>query len=462
MIETADIVVSQAGRPRVPAGDVLANAASRVNAAESLGDRFRAVRDFTVALTAGLHAEDFVVQSMDDVSPTKWHLAHTTWFWEQFVLGQFAAGYRPFDPAYAYLFNSYYVAAGERHCRARRGYLSRPTVAEVLRYRSAVDDAMGEFLESFDEQPQPAIAELVELGMHHEQQHQELLLTDIKHVLSVNPLRPPYREREASAANDPGPAAWIPFEPGLVRIGWPFDGETARRRFAFDNEGPQHRYFVEPFELADRLVTAGEFEAFVADGGYSRPELWLSEGWATVGREGWTGPFYRENRSAGEPLRHFTLAGVRDVDPNEPITHVSYFEADAYARWAGARLPSEFEWEAAAADIPIDGSFVESGTLHPSAATPPTGGDGFTGGLRQMYGEAWQWTQSQYTAYPGYRPAAGAVGEYNGKWMCNQFVLRGASCVTSRTHARRTYRNFFAPAATWQFTGIRLARSIDS
>jgi ergothioneine biosynthesis protein EgtB len=469
VIETPTLGAAQASRPRSQNADELTTAGARVTTAETLGDRFRAVRGFTLALTAGLEAEDFVVQSMDDVSPTKWHLAHTTWFWEQFVLGQHAAGYVPFDPAYAYLFNSYYVAAGERHCRAQRGYLSRPTVADVLRYRAAVDDAVSDFLDGFDEEEQPAVATLVELGLHHEQQHQELMLTDIKHVLSVNPLRPVYRGRESTVTEDPGPAGWISYEPGLVRIGWPFEGDTARRRFAFDNEGPRHRYFVEPFEMADRLVTCGEFEEFIHDGGYSRPELWLSEGWSTVQREGWTGPFYREKARADEPARHFTLAGVRDVDPSEPITHVSYFEADAYARWAGARLPSEFEWEAAAAGVPVEGAFVESGRLHPSPALPSPGGDGSAaldagGGptLRQMFGEAWQWTQSQYTAYPGYRPPAGAVGEYNGKWMCNQFVLRGASCVTSRTHARRTYRNFFAPAATWQFTGIRLARSLGS
>jgi ergothioneine biosynthesis protein EgtB len=442
--------------------DALARAAGAVERALSLPERFAAIRAFTVALIEGLEAEDFVVQSMTDVSPTKWHLAHTTWFWEQFVLGPHAARYRPFDPEFAYLFNSYYVGAGERHCRAQRGYLSRPTVAEILRYRAYVDEATSEFLERFDEAADAGLADLVELGLQHEQQHQELILTDLKHVFSVNPLRPVYRRRAGAPAADPRPAAWVPFAPGLVEIGWPFTGATSRERFAFDNEGPRHRYFVEPFELADRLVTCAEFQEFIDDGGYRKPELWLSEGWATAAAEGWSAPFYRENpRPEDRAQRHFTLAGVRDVDPQEPITHVSYFEANAYARWAGARLPSEFEWEAAASGEPVEGSFVEGGRMHPAPAAPAVGGDGAAGSLRQLYGEAWQWTHSQYSPFPGYRPATGAVGEYNGKWMSNQFVLRGASCATSRTHARRTYRNFFPPAATWQFTGIRLARSTD-
>ncbi|HLA64508.1 MAG TPA: SUMF1/EgtB/PvdO family nonheme iron enzyme, partial [Rhodothermales bacterium] len=282
----------------------------------------------------------------------------------------------------------------------------------------------------------------------------------LKHVFAVNPLRPVYRPRPQVAAPDPGALLWVPNEGGVVTIGRGTEGDTSRERFAFDNEGPRHRQFVEPFALADRLVTCGEYLAFMEDGGYTRPELWLSEGWATVQSEGWGEPFYWERESPDAPWQHYTLAGMRDVDPHEPVTHVSYFEADAYARWADARLPSEFEWEAAAGATPLDGGYVESGRFHPAPAGAPVGGDGAPApALRQLFGEAWQWTQSQYTPYPGFRTAHGAVGEYNGKWMCNQFVLRGASCATSRTHARATYRNFFHPAATWQFTGIRLARS---
>jgi ergothioneine biosynthesis protein EgtB len=447
--------------------EVFARAAAAVRAARTLPERFAAVRAFTVALADGLAPEDCVVQSMPDVSPTKWHLAHTTWFWEQFVLAPHAPGYRPFHPRYAYLFNSYYVQAGERHCRAQRGYLSRPTVDEVLAYRAHVDEAMGRFLAALDEAADAALADVVELGLNHEQQHQELVVTDLKHVFSVNPLRPVYRPRPEARATDPGPAAWVPFEEGVVRVGWPFEGATSRERFAFDNEGPRHRQFVEPYALADRLVTAGEFLHFVEDGGYGRAELWLSEGWATAQAEGWEAPFYWERPAPDAPWQHYTLAGMRAVDPHEPVTHLSYFEADAFARWAagqwaGARLPTEFEWEAAARTVPVEGAFVEAGRFHPAPAAPPAGGDGAPArpGLRQLFGEVWQWTQSQYTPYPGYRPAAGALGEYNGKWMSSQFVLRGASCATSRTHARPTYRNFFPPAATWQFTGLRLARSL--
>ena len=455
--------------------------------ATTLAERFRAVRALTESLCEGLETEDYVVQSMADVSPTKWHLAHTTWFWETFVLVPHASGaaggYALHDPRYPFLFNSYYAQAGPRHCRAQRGYLSRPTVAEVFAYRAHVTQALAAFLDGFDEQAHRETAETVEIGLHHEQQHQELMLTDLKHVFSVNPLRPAYRDRAPEATTDPGPVRWRRFEAGVAHVGADGLGETTQARFHFDNEGPRHRQFVEAFEIADRLVTAGEVAAFVAEGGYARQEWWLSMGWATAQAEGWTGPFYwQPDPDAPLGWRHATLAGERPVDPNEPAVHLSYFEADAVARWMaasgrhpGARLPSEFEWDVAAATADRGaGSFVESGRLHPApgrgrpTAPPPleqTGGDGATAAtglpaLRQMAGEVWQWTHSQYTPYPGYAAGPGALGEYNGKFMANQFVLRGASVATSRTHARATYRNFFPPETTWQFTGLRLARSV--
>ena len=436
-----------------------------------LAQRFATVRAATETFCEPLVTEDYVVQSMADVSPTKWHLAHTTWFWETFVLRPHAPGYRLYDEAYPFLFNSYYVQAGERHCRAQRGYLSRPTVEEVFAYRRHVTDAMSAFLEAFDEARQPDVADVIEVGLHHEQQHQELMVTDLKHVFSVNPLRPVYRERPHDPAPPVAPLGWVPFEAGLHELGFAARSETSAGRFHFDNEGPRHRQFVEAFELADRLVTAGEYQAFMDDGGYARPELWLSLGWATVEAEGWSEPFYWERRDAdGAPgWWHFTLAGMRPVDPNEPITHLSYFEADAYARWAGARLPSEAEWEVAAQSVWSErelaaGSWAETGRFHPAPDAPDldaSSGDGAPPALRprQMFGQGWQWTHSQYSPYPGYRPVEGALGEYNGKFMANQFVLRGGSPATSRTHIRPTYRNFFPPDATWQFTALRLART---
>ena len=430
--------------------------------ATDLGTRFAEVRAFTERLCDGLATEDYVVQSSPDVSPTKWHLAHTTWFWETFVLTPHAEGYELHDERYPFLFNSYYVQAGERHCRAQRGYLSRPTVAEVFSYRHHVDAAMAEFLAGFDADRQPDVADVVEVGLHHEQQHQELMLTDLKHVFSVNPLRPVFSERPHVPAPDPGPLGWRPFPAGLHEIGRAPGGATSPERFHFDNEGPRHRAFVEAFEIADRLVTCGEFLDFMDGGGYQNTPLWLSLGWAERTAQDWTEPFYWEQRD-GE-WWHFTLSGMRPVDPHEPVTHLSYFEADAYARWAGARLPSEAEWEVAAQTVwdgtgPAPGQFADAERFHPAGAGPPAGGDGAPGALRQMFGEAWQWTHSQYSPYPGYAPLAGALGEYNGKFMANQFVLRGGSVATSRSHIRPTYRNFFPPEATWQFTGLRLARS---
>jgi len=416
--------------------------------ATRLPARYERVRRLTEQLCDGLATEDYVVQSMPDVSPTKWHLAHTSWFFETFILKPHLPSYQEIDPQYAFLFNSYYVHAGERHCRAQRGYISRPTVAEVFDYRRHVDENMAALLETADEALLDSLDPLITIGMHHEQQHQELMLTDLKHVFGVNPLRPIYRERSDEQRGTAPALEWVEFDGGLHRIGHHGEG------FAYDNEGPRHRQFVEPFRLANRLVTNGDYLAFMEDGGYRRPEMWLSLGWATAQENQWTEPFYWERRD--ERWYLFTLSGLREVDPDEPVCHLSYFEADAFARWAGARLPTEAEWEVAADTVPIEGNLVEVGNFHPIAAEPRPG----SGALLQMYGDVWEWTQSQYTPYPGYRAPEGALGEYNGKFMCNQFVLRGGSCATSETHIRPTYRNFFPPDASWQFTGLRLARDL--
>jgi ergothioneine biosynthesis protein EgtB len=408
-----------------------------------LGERYAEVRAATEALCEGLVTEDYVVQSMPDVSPTKWHLAHTSWFFETFVLQPSVSGYRPFDPAYAFLFNSYYVQAGPRHCRDQRGYLSRPTVAEVMQYRAHVDEAMERLLAGAE--LAPAMTDVVVLGLNHEQQHQELLLTDIKHVFAVNPLRPPRRRYAAPPDADQTPLGWIAVAEGLHHIG--HDGTG----FCYDNELPRHREFLESFSIADRPATNAEYLAFMADGGYQRPELWLSMGWDMCRTHGWSAPFYWEQRDDG--WWSYTLAGMRPVDPLEPVCHLNYFEADAFARWSGARLPSEAEWEVAAAGAELDGNFAESGSWHPGRASGAAGDT-----PRQMFGDVWEWTRSQYDAYPGYVPQPGAIGEYNGKFMCNQFVLRGGSCATPRSHIRRSYRNFFPPESAWQFTGVRLAR----
>jgi len=407
-------------------------------------ERFLAVRRQSEALCEPLVAEDYVVQSMPDVSPTKWHLAHTSWFFETFLLLPHATGYRAFDPHFSYLFNSYYVTVGDRHCRQNRGLLSRPTVSQVQAYRRHIDEAMVGFLKGLGPAQQSGLMPVIELGLHHEQQHQELMLTDIKHVFWVNPMRPAYRPRKPAEAGHVPSMRWVNFDEGTYSIG--HDGE----RFAFDNEAPRHRVFLESFRLASRLVTNGEFRQFVDDGGYRRAELWLSLGWAAAQQEQCTAPLYWICQD-GRWLNH-TLCGLRPVEDDEPVCHVSYFEADAYARWAGARLPTEAEWETASYTTPGTGNFVENGDYHPVPLRQEREG------LCQMFGDVWEWTASPYVAYPGYRPAAGALGEYNGKFMCNQFVLRGGSCATPASHIRPTYRNFFPPDARWQFTGFRLAR----
>ena len=417
---------------------------------ESLARRYDAVRDFSETLVETLHPEDMVVQTMPDVSPTKWHLAHTTWFFETFVLKPHG-DYEPFDSRFEYLFNSYYNSVGDQFPRMHRGSLSRPTVAEVMDYRRHVDGAMRELL---DGGVSEAEASVIEIGLHHEQQHQELLVTDIKHVLSVNPMFPVYREREGEdPSEEAGPIHWIASEGGLTDIG------HAGGAFAYDNESPRHEQLVRPFELADRCVTNAEWQQFMADGGYDRPELWTSLGWATVKQHDWQSPEYWHAREGRQ--MQFTTSGLRRVRPHEPVTHVSWLEADAYARWVSlaedrlVRLPSEFEWEVACreADAGCDGEFADSLRLHPRAAAAGPG-------LRSMMGGGWEWTSSPYLPYPGYRPAAGAIGEYNGKFMCQQYVLRGGSCATSRSHIRPTYRNFFPPEARWQFTAVRLCREV--
>ena len=422
---------------------------------ERLRACFHQVRNFTNALCTDLEPEDYVVQSMPDVSPTKWHLAHTTWFFETFILKKFVPGYRPEIPEYAYLFNSYYNAAGDMHRRDLRGLVSRPTVREAQRYRASIDLHIDNLLSTADEKLLDELEPILVLGRHHEQQHQELLITDIKHVFAQNPLYPIFRKRKINTATDKVvPRDFIKFGETTVAIGHDGCG------FAYDNEGPRHQALIPAFSLASRPVTNGEYIAFIEDNGYKRPEFWLSLGWMTVNEQRWQAPLYWTKHDGA--WYHFTLSGFRRVDESEPVTHVSYFEADAYANWSGARLPTEFEWERAALDCPIEGNFVEEELFHPApmavASAVSADKTARDEDLHQMFGDVWEWTRSAYSPYPGYRAAPGALGEYNGKFMCNQYVLRGGSCSTSRSHIRHTYRNFFQPEKRWQFTGIRLAR----
>ena len=399
---------------------------------ETVTEDFARVRAATESLAAPLTPEDQVVQSMADASPTKWHRAHTTWFFETFLLRP--AGFESLSPEpYAVLFNSYYNEVGEQFHRPSRGLLTRPSSDEVTAYRRRIDDAMSElFTRGLDDEA----ASRLQVGLHHEQQHQELILTDVKHLLSRNPLEPAYSSNELGPAPATTSLRWADYPGGVVRIG------CDPAHYHFDNEGPVHDALVHPVQIAQRLVTNGEYLDFIRDGGYARPELWLSEGWQAVRDGMWRAPLYWREEADG--WTEYTLHGRRGLDPALPVVHVSYYEADAYARWVGARLPTEHEWEAATAKpepAPLCG---RAASVHPVAPS--------------LYGAAWQWTSSSYAPYPGYRPAAGALGEYNGKFMCNQYVLRGSSCATPAGHARRSYRNFFPPSARWQFSGIRLAR----
>ncbi len=421
---------------------IVDQAATRANGSATQSDRYRFIRSFTRQLCSPLVTEDYVIQSMEDVSPTKWHLAHTTWFFETFVLKEFDQSYHPFHPQFAYLFNSYYVQAGDRHCRPKRGLLSRPTVEEVYAYRESVDEHMVRLLDAMQDHSE--IRRRVEIGLNHEQQHQELIITDIKHVLSQNPLRPVYKDPNSVGHTAlPPDIGWIDFDEGLYEIGHAGGG------FHYDNESPSHRQFVEHFSVASRLVTNREYLEFMEAGGYESQPLWLSEGWVAKEAGGWQSPEYWQQVDGR--WWNFTLRGFLPVNLDEPVCHVSLFEADAFARWKDQRLLTEFEWEVAGAHASMAGNFVESGHFHP---VPVGGGEG----LLQLFGDVWEWTRSQYSPYPRYKPEPGALGEYNGKFMCNQFVLRGGSCATSETHIRRTYRNFFHPAARWQFAGIRLGK----
>jgi len=430
----------------------------------SLRERFVECRGATAQLAEGLSDADATVQSMRDASPAKWHLAHTTWYFEAFVLSSHDAGYRPFDPRFAYLFNSYYETLGQRHPRPQRGMLTRPDLDCVRRYRAHVEQAIESLLARLREQPEPQariVRELVELGIQHEQQHQELLLTDLLHLFSLNPLAPVYRDAPSSATatpagaaggkrgEAPGPARFVAFAGGRVRIGHEAAG------FAYDCEGPAHDVWLQPFAIAERPVTNAEWLGFVDDGGYREPLLWLSDGWDRVRDERWEAPLYW--RRDGSGWKTMSLHGERELDPAAPVSHLSYFEADAFARWAGKRLPTEFEWEAAARatmreSSTLDGHFADDRCYVPAPSTASAAGE-----LRQLFGDVWEWTSSAFAPYPGFRPVRGAAGEYNGKFMCGQYVLRGGSCATPRGHVRATYRNFFPPPARWQFSGVRLA-----
>ena len=422
-----------------------------------LAHRYASIRQYSLTLAAPLSAEDCQVQSMPDASPTKWHLAHITWFFETFVLERLEPDFRAFDPAFRILFNSYYQGVGEQYPRPQRGLITRPTLEEIKRYRADVDARMQTLLASRG--GDTALAELVTLGLHHEQQHQELLLTDIKHALSFNPTRAAYAKRWPMTSVRPQPLRWFGYAGGLIDHGHDTELDGT---FCFDNETPRHRTYTAPFELASRPVTYGEYLSFIDDEGCHRPELWLSMGWDWVRQGRREAPLYWYRHDKG--WRNHTLQGLVEIDSHTPVCHLSYFEADAYARWAGARLPTEVEWEHAARQLRSAsaalssqqrGNFADRGAFHPLPA-----GDAAADEPLQMFGDVWEWTQSSYAAYPGYRPLPGAVGEYNGKFMCNQYVLRGGSCATPAGHVRASYRNFFPPDAQWQFSGVRLARDI--
>ncbi len=413
----------------------------------SLRERFAEIRQTTMRITASLSPEDQMLQSMPDASPTKWHLAHTTWFFETFILLPHSRGYQGFDPHFQYLFNSYYKQLGAHPARGSRGLMSRPSLERVRAYRSHVDAAILALLDNTDHvgagvPTRPTPLSLIELGLNHEQQHQELILTDIKHALWSSPLPPEHAHRKTFQAAAP-PLTWIEIEGGIHLIG--HEGAD----FAFDNESPRHEVLLRAFRIASRPVTNAEYIEFMQDGGYRRPDLWLSDGWDKVCAEAWSAPLYWERDQENHASwSQFTTGGLQAVDPAGPVCHLSYYEADAYSRWRGCRLPTEEEWEVAATRAPATGSFLEDGAVHPRPAEA----------IPQMFGDVWEWTSSPYVAYPGFKPAEGLVGEYNGKFMVNQMVLRGGSCATPASHMRATYRNFFPPHTRWQFSGLRLAK----
>jgi len=410
----------------------------------NLGQQFEAVRAFTEKITEPLEIEDYVVQVTENASPAKWHLAHTTWFFETFLLEKFLDDYSPVHPQYSYLFNSYYLQTGVPHCRARRGNISRPTVRQVFEYRESINCHVLDLIKNSTDKEFAQYAPVIEIGIHHEQQHQELLMTDLKYMFAQNPLNIVYREKVRPRKNHIPEINWVSFEEGVYKIGHDGDG------FGYDNEFPRHKTYIHDFELADRLVTNAEFIEFIEAGAYQEVEWWLDEGFSTIRDEGWNAPLYWKKEDA--EWFHYTLSGREKIDPNEPVTHISYFEAEAYARWKGCRLPTEQEWEVASETVETEGNFVDNDYLHPVALQENKNE------LKQMFGDVWQWTQSSYAPYPGYKPLPGALGEYNGKFMCNQYVLRGGSCATSESHFRKTYRNFFHADERWQFTGIRLAK----
>ncbi|RTL49923.1 MAG: ergothioneine biosynthesis protein EgtB [Rhodocyclaceae bacterium] len=417
-----------------------------MRAREVVWARYAAIRATTMALAAPLSVEDQCIQPMADASPTKWHLGHTSWFFETVVLQALDAGYGLCDKRFPFLFNSYYEGLGPRQPRPQRGMITRPGLEEVLRYRRWVDDAMEGFIAGCSEPLWQQAVSLIELGLHHEQQHQELILTDIKYALSLNPFDPVYLPASDSAPQESAELRWLVFPGGMATVGHGGDA------FAYDNECPRHQVFLQPWQLANRLVSCGEYLAFMADGGYRRPEFWLSDGWAAKMANNWECPLYWRQETDGQ-WSLFTLHGRRPVAMTEPVCHLSFYEAAAYAEWAGARLPTEFEWEAAMANVAVEGHFLDTAMLHPM---PATVGEG----LRQAYGDAWNWTRSSYDPYPGFKPLPGVIGEYNGKFMVGQLVLRGGSCASPSDHLRPTYRNFFPPGARWQFSGIRLARDL--
>jgi len=420
------------------------NSSNKLIPRNELIQRFKSVRSFTEDLTKPLKTEDFVIQSMPDVSPTKWHLGHTSWFFEAFVLNDAIKNYKTLNPNYSYIFNSYYVLMGERFIRGNRGFLSRPTVEDVFNYRNFVDENIIQFIEECSEKDYQKYSSILKIGLNHEQQHQELLLTDIKHVLSFNPLNPVYKKVKIPFGKKQK-LNWLTFEEGVYQIG------NSGINFCYDNEMPLHKQYLQTFQLSSRLVTNGEYLEFIESGAYKKQELWLSDGWVVVEKENWEAPLYW--KKIDKKWWNFTLSGLKEISMNEPVTHISYYEADAFARWAGGRLPTEFEWEVAVKNIKIKGNFVDNKHYHPIPCVENTSYE-----LKQMYGDVWEWTQRAFLPYPGFKPLPGALGEYNGKFMSGQMVLRGGSCATCSNHIRKTYRNFFPPHSRWQFMGLRLAK----